>query len=90
MNQPWLEGLPLALEDRQSKAEPVPRLLDGKQEARLIAMRLNPPPAGYGSGSLRLLAQQVVELGIVDSINHETVGHTLRKTAPRGARCGIG
>ena len=71
-----LEGFPLALEGRQGAAAPVPNLLDGEQEACLIAMRLGPPPEGYGNWSLRLLARQVVELGTVDSINQETVGRT--------------
>ena len=53
-------------------------------------MRLGPPPAGYGNWSLRLLARQVVELGIVDSISHEIVGRTPIETASRGARCSMG
>jgi transposase len=57
-----------------------PKLLDGKQEAKVIAMRLGPPPAGYANWSLRLLAEQVVELEIVESISHETVRQTLKKT----------
>ena len=44
-------------------------------------MRASPPPTGYGSWSLRLLARQVVELGSVDSIRHETVRQTLEQTA---------
>jgi hypothetical protein len=57
-----------------------PKLLDGKQEAKVIAMRLGPPPKGYANWSLRLLAEQVVELEIVESISHETVRQTLKKT----------
>lgn len=57
-----------------------PRLLDGKQQARVIAMRLGPPPKGYANWSLRLLAEKVVELEIVESISHETVRQTLKKT----------
>ncbi len=59
---------------------PRPKLLNGKQEAKVIAMRLGPPPKGYASWSLRLLAEQVVELEIVESISHETVRQTLKKT----------
>jgi hypothetical protein len=55
--------------------------LTGEQEAKLIAMRLGPPPSGYGNWSLRLLAQQLVVLEIVDSVSHETVRQTLKKTA---------
>lgn len=65
-----------------SKPEKPPaKLLDGKQEAQVIATRLSAPPRGYANWTLRLLAQRVVELGIVDSISHETVRRTLKKTA---------
>ena len=57
-----------------------PKLLDGKQEARLIALRLGPPPKGYANWTLRLLARQVVELAIAESVSHETVRRTLKKT----------
>lgn len=56
-------------------------LLDGKQQAQLIATRLGDPPAGYGSWSLRLLAEQAVQLGIVDAISHETCRQVLKKMA---------
>jgi hypothetical protein len=58
---------------------PTPKLLDGEQEARLIATRLGPPPKGYANWTLRLLARKVVELEIVDSVSHETVRRTLKK-----------
>ena len=57
------------------------KLLDGEQEAKVIATRLGPPPKGYAHWTLRLLAHQVVELEIVDSISYETVRRTLKKTA---------
>lgn len=60
---------------------PTPKLLDGEQEAKIIATRLGKPPAGYAHWSLRLLARHVVELSIVESISHETVRRTLKKTA---------
>ncbi len=60
---------------------PVPKLLDGQQEAKVIATRLGPPPAGYGNWTLRLLARRVVELKIVESVSPETVRRTLKKTA---------
>jgi Homeodomain-like domain len=59
---------------------PRPKLLDGEQEAKVIALRLGQPPAGFSNWSLRLLAGKVVELGIVSSISHETVRQTLKKT----------
>jgi hypothetical protein len=60
---------------------PTPKLLDGEQEAKMIATRLGKPPAGYANWSLRLLARTVVELSIVESISHETVRRTLKKVA---------
>jgi Homeodomain-like domain len=60
---------------------PTAKLLDGEQEAKLIAMRLGQPPAGYANWTLRLLARKVVELEIAESISHETVRRTLKKTA---------
>ena len=59
---------------------PTAPLLDGEAEAKVIALRLGKPPAGYGRWTLRLLAAQVVELEIVESISHETVRSTLKKT----------
>jgi hypothetical protein len=58
----------------------VEKLLTGDQEARIIAMRLGPPPKGYANWTLRLLARKVVELKIVDSVSRETVRRTLNKT----------
>ncbi len=59
----------------------VEKLLDGEQESRIIAARLGPPPKGYANWTLRLLARKVVELEIVDTVSHETVRRTLKKTA---------
>lgn len=64
------------------RAQPaVAKLLDGNQEARIIAMRLGPPPAGYANWTLRLLARKVVELEIVEAVSYETVRRTLKKMA---------
>ena len=56
-------------------------LLDEKQQAQLLATRLGSPPKGYANWSLRLLAEQAVELGIVESISHETCRQVLKKMA---------
>jgi hypothetical protein len=64
--------------EKRMKA-PRPKLLDGEQEAKVIALRLGAPPAGFANWSLRLLAGKVIELGIVGSISHETVRQTLKK-----------
>jgi len=75
------EGFPIALHGTPRENPPVAKKLDGKQEAKLIAMRLGKPPKGFSNWSLRLLAERVVELGLTDSISHETVRRTLKKTA---------
>jgi len=56
-------------------------IFDGEQEAKVIALRLGPPPKGFANWTLRLLAEKVVELAIVASVSHETVRRTLKKTA---------
>jgi hypothetical protein len=53
---------------------------DGRVEAELIAMRCQSPPEGTQSWTLRLLAENLVELGIVDQISHESVRQLLKKT----------
>ena len=74
-------GFGLTLNGVKRAAPPTPKRLDGRQEAQVIAARLGSPPAGYANWSLRLLARKVVELQIVDTISHETVRRTLKKTA---------
>lgn len=74
-------GFDETLHGAQRARPPVEKLLDGAQEARIIAMRLGPPPKGYANWTLRLLARQVVELQIVESVSRETVRRTLKKTA---------
>jgi hypothetical protein len=75
------EGFDIALNGKKRESPPRRKALDGKQEAKVIALRLGQPPPGYANWSLRLLAEHVVELGIVDSISHETLRKTLKKTA---------
>ena len=69
-----LEGFERALERKRGASPPVPKLLDGEQEAQVIALRLGPPPQGFANWSLRLLARRVVELAIVESISREPSG----------------
>jgi transposase len=73
------EGFKIALNGKPRLRPPREKILDGKQEAKVIAMRLGKPPKGFANWSLRLLAQRVVELGIVDSISHETLRKMLKK-----------
>jgi hypothetical protein len=75
------EGFEKALERKKRDVPPTPKKLDGEQEARIIALRLSPPPAGFSNWSLRLLAEQIVALEIAESISHETVRRTLKKGA---------
>lgn len=74
------EGFEAALERKQRETPPTPPLLDGEKEAKLIALRLGKPPAGYGRWTLRLLADEFVALEIVESISVETVRRALKKT----------
>jgi hypothetical protein len=76
-----IDGFEAALERKRRATPPTPRKLDGVGEAKLIAMRLGKPPAGYGRWSLQLLADELVVLEVVDSICPETVRKTLKKTA---------
>ena len=74
-------GFEETLNGAKRATPPIAKLLDRKQEARLIATRLGSPPKGYSNWTLRLLARKVVELEIVASISHETVRRMLKKTA---------
>ena len=74
------DGFEVVLNGKKRKDPPVAKKLTGDEEAEVIALRLGNPPAGYANWSLRLLAGHVVELGIVDSISHETLRQTLKKT----------
>jgi len=73
-------GFQETLEGKKRVTPPTQKLLDGEQEAKLIATRLGPPPPGYANWTLRLLARKVVELEIAETISHETVRRTLKKT----------
>jgi hypothetical protein len=72
-------GFEVAVEG-EPRSKPRPKLLDGEQEAKVIALRLGSPPPGFSHWSLRLLAERVVALEIVESISYETVRRTLKKT----------
>ncbi len=74
------EGLEAALERKKRETPPVARILDGEKEARLIAIGCSQPPEGCARWTLKLLAERLVELEIVESISYETVRRTLKKT----------
>jgi len=73
-------GFQETLDGKKRLNPPTEKLLDGEQEAKIIATRLGPPPKGYANWTLRLLARKVVELEIVDGVSYETVRRTLKKT----------
>jgi hypothetical protein len=73
------EGLEAALNRRPPNRE-YHRKLDGKQEARLVALACSEPPEGQARWSLRLLADKMVELEVVDDLSYQTVRRTLKKT----------
>ena len=74
-------GFEVTLHGKQREQPATPKLLDGEQEAKIIAARLGPAPKGYAHWTLRLLARKVVELEIVDAVSRETIRRTLKKTA---------
>lgn len=74
-------GFEQTLSGARRATPPTPKLLDGEQEAKIIATRLGPPPPGYANWTLRLLACKAMELSIVESVSHETVRRTLKKVA---------
>lgn len=73
-------GLEAALNRKKQEHPSRQPKLDGEAETRLMALRCGNPPEGYSRWNLRLLADKVVELGIVDTISHETVRQALKKT----------
>jgi transposase len=74
------QGLAAALERQPACRHRAPKL-NGVQEAQLIALACSPAPAGHGRWSLRLLADKLVELQIVDSIGKDAVRSVLKKTS---------
>lgn len=73
------EGLPNTLA-RKPTLRTYENKIDGRTEAYLIAMTCGAPPEGHARWTLRLLADQMVALGHVESVSHETVRMTLKKT----------
>lgn len=76
------EGLQAAL-NRRPPNRVYQRKLDGEQEARLIALACSAPPQGQARWSLRLLADKLVELEIVEEVSYQTVRRMLKKTTLR-------
>jgi len=74
------QGLEAALGRKKQDRPSRQRTLDGQAEARLIALACSEPPQGRARWTLRLLADRLVELEIVDAVAMETVRRTLKKT----------
>ena len=74
------EGVEAALTRRRPQRE-YQRKLDGDAEAHLIALACGEVPPGHARWTLRLLADQMVALEYVDTVSHETVRQTLKKTS---------
>lgn len=74
------EGLEVALGAWSHKPRPYLQRLDGKQEAKLIAIACSKAPQGRTRWTLRLLADKMVELQVVESVSYQTVRRVLKKT----------
>jgi len=75
------EGLEAALVRKRQMRPSRLAKLDGRGEARLVALTCSNPPSGRQRWTLRLLADRMVALGVVESLSHETVRQTLKKTS---------
>ena len=71
-------GLQSVLTERPRPGQP--RKMDGHGEARLTALACSDAPAGHARWTLRLLADRLVELDIVESLSHTTVRRLLKQT----------
>ena len=74
------EGLEAAIERKKQCRPSRQPVLDGAKEARLVALCCGTVPAGHGRWTLRLLADKLVELKVVESVSRETVRQALKKT----------
>jgi len=74
------EGFDAVLSRREYTQKVSRKKIDGDIEAHLVALSCSKPPEGRARWTLRLLADSIVELGYVESISHEAVRQTLKKT----------
>jgi transposase len=75
-------GFEAALERKKQERPSRTPILDGEGEARLIAIACSPPPQGRARWTLKMLADRLVELEVVESISGQTVRRRLKKTRP--------
>ncbi len=74
------EGLAAVLARKKRARPPIEPIFDGEAQAQLIALACSKPPPGYARWTIRLLADKVVEMSIVDHAHFNTVGRALKKT----------
>ena len=74
------EGFDAVLTRKRRMTPPRQPIFDGEKQAQLTALACSAPPAGRKGWTLRLLADKVVELEIVDTVHFNTVGRALKKT----------
>ena len=73
------DSLEVALTGKTAERKPRSCTLDGEGEARLVAMACSKPPEGCAKWSLRLLAERLVELHVVEAVSYGTVRNVLKK-----------
>ena len=74
------QGIEAALERKKRDKPPRELKIDGEKEAQLIAIACSEPPAGRSKWTLKMLADKLVELYIVDAVSDQTVRRVLKKT----------
>jgi hypothetical protein len=74
------DGLDAVLTRKKRETPPIQPIFDGQKQAQLTALACSEPPAGHARWTLRLLAEKVVELEIVEAAHFNTVGRALKKT----------
>jgi|TARA_B100000749_G_scaffold260393_1_gene231814 hypothetical protein len=74
------QGVTAVLARKKRETPPIQPIFDGQAQAQLIALACSTPPPGHARWSIRLLADKVVELKIVEHAHFNTVGRALKKT----------
>lgn len=74
------DGLEKTINRKKRTTSPIPAKVTGEVEAHIIALACGDPPKGYAKWTLRLLADQCVELNYLESVSHTTIGRVLKKT----------
>lgn len=75
-----MAGLEAVFQRKPRVHQSIKPIFDGEAEARLIALACSEPPKGYARWTIRLLAEKVVELSIVETVHFNTIGRVLKKT----------